>query len=161
MQEGKLVATLRHLCEAGVQFILVGGVAAVLQGAPIQTFDIDVVYSRDPENIHRLQAVLNSLDAIFRIQPERRLRPNETHLAAGGHLNLLTRFGPVDVLGSIGQQLAFEDLLPLSNQMDIGPGLRVRVLNLDVLIAIKEHLASDKDLAVLPVLRQTLRQIKP
>ena len=35
MAEGNLVATLRTLCESDIQFILVGGLAAVLNGAHI------------------------------------------------------------------------------------------------------------------------------
>ena len=160
MQEGKLVATLRRLCESEIEFILVGGLAAVLGGAPIQTFDVDLVYSREPANIDRLLAALQSLDAVFRVQPERRLRPDRSHLAGGGHLNLLTSLGPLDLLGSIGQDLAFSDLVPHSHEMDVGQGIRVRVLNLDTLISIKEQLASEKDLAMLPILRQTLNEIR-
>jgi hypothetical protein len=58
MPERKLIATLRALHAGGVEFILVGGLAAVLQGAPIDTFDIDVVHSRDPvlNPIHLISA---------------------------------------------------------------------------------------------------------
>jgi len=45
---------LRSLFEGGVEFILVGGVAAVVRGAPINTFDVDIVHSRSPENVARL-----------------------------------------------------------------------------------------------------------
>lgn len=158
MQEGKLFATLRNLVEGEVQFILVGGLAAVLYGAPIQTYDVDVVYSRDPANIDRILAVLQPLDAVFRIQPERRLHPNKSHLAGGGHLNLITRFGPLDLLGTIGQDLGFVELLPLSTEMEIGGGVRVHVLNLETIISIKEQLGSEKDLGVLPILRRTLSE---
>ena len=160
MAEGKLVATLRRLSESDVQFILVGGLAAVLNGAPIQTYDVDLVYSREPANIDRLLAVLQSIDAIFRIQPERRLRPTVSHLAGRGHLNLLTRYGPLDLLAFIGQDLGFPDLLPHTNEISIGEGMRVRVLDLETLISIKEQLATEKDLAMLPILRQTLREIR-
>jgi len=68
-------AILSALTQAGVQFIVVGGIAAVLGGVPINTFDLDVVHSRDENNLTRLLPVLESLDAVFRIQPERRLRP--------------------------------------------------------------------------------------
>ena len=44
--------------------------------------------------------------------------------------------------------------------MDIGDGIRVRVLNLETVIAIKEQLASEKDIAALPILRQTLREMR-
>jgi hypothetical protein len=102
--------------------------------------------------------VLDSLEAVFRIQPERRLRPNPSHLAAGGHLNLLTSLGPLDLLGSVGQDLGYGELLLRSSQMDIASGVRVRVLDLETIISIKAELASEKDLAVLPVLRRTLSE---
>ena len=159
MQESKLVATLRKLCESDIQFIVVGGLAAVLNGAPVQTYDVGLVYSREPANVDRLMHFLRDIDAIFRIQPERRLRPTGSHLAGGGHLNLLTRYGPIDLLATIGQNLNFSDLLPHSNEMDIGDGIRVRVLNLETLISVKEQLGSEKDVAMLPVLRQTLREL--
>ena len=73
---------------------------------------------------------------------------------------MLTRYGPVDLLATIGQDLGFSDLLPHSDEMDIGEGIRVRVLNLETLISIKERLASEKDVAMLPILRQTLREMK-
>jgi predicted nucleotidyltransferase len=160
MPEGRLFATLRTLCESDIQFIVVGGLAAVLNGAPIQTYDVDLVYSREQDNVDRLLKVLQDVDAIFRIQPERRLRPTGSHLVAGGHLNLLTRYGPVDLLATIGKDLGYSNLLPHSNEMDIGDGIRVRVLNMETLIAIKEQLTSEKDVAVLPILRQTLREMK-
>jgi len=160
MPEGNLLATLRRLAEGQVQFIVVGGVAAVLHGAPVQTFDIDLVYSLEPANVDRILAVLESLDAVFRIQPERRLRPARSHLAGGGHLNLVTRLGPLDLLGAIGQNSGFAELLPKSDEMDVGNGIRVRVLNLETIISTKEQVASEKDLAVLPILRRTLHEIR-
>src|SRR5262245_27580710 len=149
---------LNKLREAEIEFVLVGGVAAVLHGAPIQTYDVDVVHSRAPANIDRLLRFLQEVEAVFRIQPERRLRPNKSHLAGERHLNLVTRYGPIDVLCTIGDHLGFDDLLPHSEVMRVSEGLNVRVLNLDKLIAIKEQLGSPKDLAVLPILRQTLRE---
>jgi len=160
MQEPDLIGTLRSLCERDIQFVLVGGLAAVLKGAPIQTYDVDLVYSREPANVERLLNFLQEIDAVFRIQPERRLRPTVSHLAAGGHLNLLTNLGPLDLLGTIGQGLSYSDLLPLSDEMAISEGIRVRVLNLETLISIKERLGSEKDVAVLPILRQTLLESK-
>jgi predicted nucleotidyltransferase len=158
MPERKLIATLRALYDGGVEFILVGGLAAVLNGAPVDTFDIDVVHSRDPANVDRLRPVLEAMDAVFRMQPERRLKPNASHLASGGHLNLITRYGPLDILGTIGRDLSYRDLLPHSVELDISTGLRVRVLDLETIIAIKEELGGEKDRAVLPILRRTLEE---
>lgn len=160
MQQGNLRATLRSLHESGCEFIVVGGLAAVLHGAPIQTYDIDLVYRRTAENIDHLLTVLASLDAVFRVQPQRRLRPTAQHLLASGHLNLLTVNGPLDLLATAGRNLSYEDLITHSVEMDIGDGIRIRVLDLETLIALKQELAGEKDIAVLPILRQTLREIK-
>jgi predicted nucleotidyltransferase len=160
MQESKFAACLTALVQSGSEFILVGGLAAVLQGAPVQTYDVDIVYSRATENIQRLLEVLDSLDAIFRIQPGRRIKPNTTHLQGSGHLNLITRFGPLDLLASIGDGLTYEDLLPHSQEMSIADTVRIKVLKLDEIIAIKERLGSEKDAAVLPTLRQTALELK-
>ena len=160
MEEDKLIATLRSLYERDIQFVVVGGLAAVLNGAPVQTYDVDVVYSREPENIERLLKFLLEIDSIFRIQPERRLRPTDSHLTGGGHLNLLTSLGPLDLLGTIGQGLGYSELLALSDEMAISHEIRVRVLNLETLISLKEQLGSEKDVAVLPILRRTLGELK-
>jgi predicted nucleotidyltransferase len=158
MPSGRLAGTLRALREGGVDFILVGGLSAVLNGAPVNTYDVDVVHSREPENVARLLPVLESLDAVFRIQPERRIKPTATHLTGTGHLNLTTRYGPLDMLATIGRDLGYQDLLPHSSEMEIGGGTRIHVLNLEKLIAIKEELAGEKDRAMLPLLRRTLEE---
>lgn len=51
-----------------------------------------------------------------------------------------------------------QELLPHSTEMEIGGGLRVRVLDLETLIAVKQELGGDKDRAVLPILRRTLEE---
>ena len=160
MQSTRLLQTLRSLREGGVDFILVGGLAAVLNGAPVHTYDVDIVYAREPANVERLFRVLNQIDTIFRAQPERRLKPSESHLRAGGHLNLLTSYGPLDVLGGIGENLSYQELIQHSSELEVGDGIRIRVLNLETLIALKEQLGGEKDQAVLPVLRRTLAEIK-
>ena len=158
MPERKLIATLRALHEGGIDFILVGGLAAVLHGAPVDTFDIDVVHSRDAANIARILPVLDALEAAFRIQPERRLKPNASHLASAGHLNLITRYGPLDLLGTIGRDLGYQELIARSVELNISEGLSIRVLNLETLISLKEELGGEKDRAVLPILRRTLEE---
>jgi hypothetical protein len=58
----------------------------------------------------------------------------------------------------IGKSRTWEDLHAHSPAIEIEPGLILRVLDLETLIAVKEELGFPKDLAVLPVLRQALRQ---
>jgi len=158
MPAGRVVAQLEALAGAGVEFIVVGGVAAVAGGAPVNTFDVDIVHSRKPANVERLLAALQSLDAIYRVQPERRLKPAASHLMGPGHQNLETRVGWLDVLGTIGRGRTYEDLLPHSDEVDIGGGVRVRVLDLETLIAVKEEVGGEKDRAMLPILRRTLEE---
>lgn len=136
-----------------------GGLSAVARGVPVTTFDLDIVHERSPENIARLQPVLEQLDAIFRLQPQRRLRPNESHLSGRGHINLTTTNGYLDLLCTIGKDLTYQDLLPFTDQLEIN-GNRVRVLHLAKLIELKEEVNRDKDRAILPILRRTLQEIR-
>ena len=158
MPDSNFLTALRALHEGGVKFVIVGGLAAVLNGAPVNTLDLDIVPARDEANVARLLRVLDALDAIYRMQPERRLRPDASHLSSPGHHNLITNCGPLDVLGTIGGGLGYEDLLPHTVEMETGGGVRVRVLNLATIVALKEELLGEKDLAVLPILRRTLEQ---
>jgi hypothetical protein len=138
-----------------VDLIVVGGVAAVLGGAPMATFDLDIVHARDAGNLARLRAALDELDARYRDPAGRFLRPDPDALAGTGHHLLLTRCGPVDVLGAIGRGRTYADLLPDAPPVELG-GLRVRVLGLATLIRTKEEAGRAKDLAVLELLRRTL-----
>jgi hypothetical protein len=158
MPEGNLRHTLRLLSENQVDFILVGGLAAVLQGVPVSTFDVDIVHSRDVLNIQRLMPVLETLDAVFRMQPERRLKPNARHLSGLGHVNLVTRLGSLDLLCTIGDGLSYEQLLPYAESMNLENGLEIRVLGLEKLIELKEQLGGEKDRAMLPLLRRALEE---
>jgi hypothetical protein len=151
-------AILRTLDGHRVEYIVVGGVCAVLHGAPVATFDLDVVHLRSRENVARLTRALAELKAYYRAQPEKKLKPSESHLSGAGHQLLLTRYGPLDVLGPNGAGREYGDLLPHTVQMEIGDGLKVRLLDLETLIQTKQETAGEKDLAVLAALRRTLKQ---
>ncbi len=92
------------------------------------------------------------------MQPQTRLKPQISHRAASGHNLLSTRFGPLDLLGRIGNAHGDQDLTPHTIQVDLGEGLTIRVLDLETLIAVKEEVGDEKDHAVLPVLRRTLEE---
>ena len=152
------LAILQTLLDHQVEFLIVGGVAAVLLGAPINTFDLDIVHSTDPANVSRVLAALGELDAIYRAQPDLRLRPTASHLSSPGHQLLLTRLGPLDLLGAIGNGRTYPDLLTHTTELKVGPSLSVRVLDLETQIAIKEEVGGEKDRAALPILRRTLEE---
>lgn len=146
-----LEALLRVLHDAGVEFIVVGGVAAVLHGAPITTQDLDIVHRQTPENIQRLLAVLEDLDALFRpVLPGRRIKPAFEHLAGRGHLNLSTNLGPLDPLCVIDER-SYDDLIAHTDVITDGD-IELRVLDLSTLIAVKSRTGRAKDRMVLPVL---------
>ena len=139
-----------------VEYIVVGAVAAVLQGAPITTYDLDVVHSRTPENIQRLLLALTNLQARYRDLTGCHLPANAGLLAATpGHNLFKTRYGSVDVLATVGAGRDYDSLFPDSFEMDI-EGMRVRVLELFAVIALKEAAGRDKDKWVLPILKQAL-----
>jgi len=149
---------LQALLSNQVDFVVVGGVSAVLNGAPISTFDLDIVHSRAPDNIERLLQALEELNARYRQRPNQ--RPDRGHLSSSGHQLLSTRSGPLDVLGTIGRGLGYEELVTCSVEHEVSGEMKIRVLNLDTLIEIKEELDSEKDRAVLPILRRALKTIQ-
>ncbi|MBK8229967.1 MAG: hypothetical protein IPK72_05120 [Candidatus Eisenbacteria bacterium] len=157
---GDLLSMLRRLAAEQVEFIVVGGVGAVLQGAPIATFDLDVVHARNPQNVERLAHVLTALGARYRGQGDRVVAPLAAHLAGPGHHLLITTEGPLDLLGALIGGRDHEALAAHTIDFELEPGLVVRVLALEMIIALKEELGGEKDLAVLPVLRRTLAELR-
>ena len=151
---------LECLVDHGVEFIVVGGISGALNGAPLDTLDVDVVHSREADNVQRLVAALRELDAYYRIQPERRFRPDESHLSSAGHQLLATKFGNIDFLDSVTRQRTYADLLPHSKDLAISLETTINVLNLEMLIVLKEETGRPKDLAMLPTLRGTLEEIR-
>lgn len=156
--ETDFAAILNVLASHQVDFVVVGGIAATLQGAPVATFDIDIVHSRERSNIERLLAALHEMEAVYRFQPDRRLVPNASHLSSAGHNLLLTKFGPLDVLGSIGNAHEWPELIRCSEEVQLDPNLAIAVLDLPTQIAIKEEVAGEKDALMLPILRRTLAE---
>ena len=98
--ENRFLRLIEVLDRHEVRFIVVGGVAAVLQRVPVNTQDFDLVHDRARDNVERLLAALAELGAVYRDDP-RNLRPNESHLLGAG--NQLLRAGNLkfDVLGAI------------------------------------------------------------
>jgi len=139
----------------GVEYVVVGGVAAVLQGAPVTTFDIATLVKVDDANAGRLIAVLDALEARYREHSA--LQPTLQDLKKGGHLLLMTNSGPLDVLGFIGGGKRYEDLTDSVTTLKVGD-LSVPVLDIEFLIEDKRALGRDKDLAIVRVLEAVLRR---
>jgi hypothetical protein len=157
-KEADLPALLAQLCDGGVEFIVVGGTAAVLQGAPISTNDLDIVHSRTPENVARLLEVLLHLDATMRYDfAHRGLRPTAEMLAGKGQINLSTSLGPLDPLCELDAGQGYDELLA-HTRLVTDEGRQLRVLDLPMLIAVKTRAGRPKDRLALPILIATLRE---
>jgi len=142
-----------------VNFIVVGMSAAVLQGVPTTTFDIDIVHERTDENVCRLVRVLADMGAVFR-NDRRRIQPRETHLMGPGHALLETKFGDLDCLGTIDADETYESLLASSVPLSLGDGIEIRVVSLVRLIEIKRRAGRPKDRAALPLLEASLAELQ-
>lgn len=151
----KFLGLLRALLGHQVDFIVVGGVAALLEGAPILTLDLDVLVDQTPENLVSVLSALRELKARYRDPAGRHIEPDAEKLATMRLHLLETDLGALDVLSTIGGGLLYRDLLARTVLYRLEEA-QVRVLDLAAVIETKEHADRDKDRAVLPVLRQTL-----
>ena len=141
-----------------VDYIVVGGVCAVAHGAPLTTFDIDILYRQTPENLDHILEALSALDACHREPGDRHLSPQRSVLERGGPALFKTTHGSLDLLGTVAVERTFEDLLPNTIELSLESGFNVHILDLETLIDVKEKTGRPKDLAVLPLLRQTLAE---
>lgn len=146
----------RRLTDAGVEFVVVSGVSAVLQGVPFVTQDLDLCYRRTADNIKRLAAALAPL------KPRPRGLPadvptffDERTIQMGCNFTLEVGDEHLDLLGEMSAIGGFDQIIGDVCEVEIG-GVRLKVLSLAHLIATKEAANRPKDHAVLPTLRAFL-----
>jgi hypothetical protein len=149
-------AIVRVLAKHDVEFGIVGGLAGVMQGAPIHTQDLDILYSLLPPNPKRLLAATEELEAVFWGDP-RKLRPSLSHMESRGHKLLSTLHGRIDCLATIEDDTTFEDVATHFDWMELD-GTPVRVLSLPRLIEVKSKLTRPKDRLALLQLEATLEE---
>jgi len=138
--------------------VLVGALAAVAQGAPITTHDVDVVHARTAENVGRLMTALGRLNARYRGRPASApLPPDAAALVGPGHSLFVTDLGPLDCLGTIEDGMGYDDLVPLSVEVPLD-GHPLRVLGLETIVRLKRGSTAPKDRLALPVREETLRR---
>lgn len=147
---------LAALVEGEVEFILVGGAAALIHGAPITTQDVDIVHRRDPSNVARLLAVLEQLDASILDLARRRLPPTAQDLEAGGQMLLTTRMGRLDALGVLHDGRGYDELIGHTDVVDFD-GRELRIIDLETLIEIKSTTGRAKDRLIVPILLELAR----
>lgn len=151
-------SVLRVLAEGEVEFIVVGGLAAAFHGSARLTFDVDVVYRRSPENLHRLVLALTPHRPYLRgAPPGLPFRWEVETLARGLNFTLTTDVGDVDLLGEIVGGGSYDDLLPHSEVLHVF-GVPCRCLRLERLIQVKRAAGRPKDLEVVAELEALLEE---
>lgn len=150
---------LAVLARHEVEFLVVGGIAAVLHGSPLTTQDLDIVYSTSGENRRRLLEALEEMDASYADPAGRTIRPDLERLGSLRVHLLETRLGRVDLMRTIGRDLGFDDLIGRTLEMEVG-AFSVPVLDLEAIIETKEHADRPKDRYQLPFLRQLLEEVR-
>lgn len=148
---------VRVLTEAGVEFVVVGGVAAVAHGSARLTQDLDVVYARTPDNLERLVSALAPLAPYLRgAPPSLPFRWDTDTVRRGLNFTLTTACGDIDLLGEITAGGGYDDLLPHTIVLPLF-GLPCRCLDLEWLIRVKRAAGRPKDLVALAEL-EALRE---
>jgi hypothetical protein len=151
---------LTALSEADVAFIVIGGMAAVAQGATYVTADLDLCYQRHPQNYQRLSQALHPLHPRLRGAPaDLPFVLDAATLRAGLNFTLMTDVGDVDLLGEVTGLGPYEAVKAHAEEVELYAH-RIWVLTLPGLIVSKQAAGRAKDLLLLPELRalQMLRE---
>lgn len=145
-----------------VKYVLIGGLAAVLHGSPLPTLDADICPSREPENLVRLAAALEELDARIRTSDTPQGVPfprDAAFLSSVELLNLVTRSGDLDVAFFPAGGAAYDALAARAREVRARDTVIV-VAALEDVIRSKEAANRPKDRRALPVLRQLLEELQ-
>ncbi len=142
------------LARRGVDYVLIGGLAAVLHGSPALTNDADICPSRERGNLERLAHALRDLNARIRTvtEPEGVAFARDAEfLERMAMVNMITDAGMFDISFVPAGTTGYDDLVQRAVVFDLG-GIRVRVASLRDVINSKETANRPKDHAVLPLL---------
>lgn len=136
---------IEALADAGVDFVLIGGLAGIAQGSAYPTYDLDVMYSRKRTNLERLAAVLRRLGATLRGAPkDLPVLLDAKTLEKGGNFTFETSHGAIDILAYPAGAPPYEDVRSAADEIDFA-GRKVLVASLDHLIAMKDAANRPKD----------------
>ena len=138
-------ALLRQLTTRGLDFVVVGGIAALLHGADRNTFDLDICPAGDQQNLETLGKALIELDARLRgIEEDVPFVPDGRSLGRMQMLTLDTALGPLDVLMRPSGSPPYARLRQRAVRMDIGP-TAILVASIDDLLTMKRATGREKD----------------
>lgn len=136
---------LRALVEHGVDFVVVGGLAGLAHGSVYPTYDLDVAYARDRENISRMAEALAAVGVTLRgAPPDLPFQVDARTLENGSNFTFDCQYGSFDILGDVAGISAYEELRSNAEVATI-EDVEVRVASLDHLIAMKRAANRPKD----------------
>lgn len=134
------------LVNAGVEFIVIGGVAATAHGSAHVTLDLDIVYRRTLDNITRLATALEPLQPYLRgAPPGLPFKFDVPTVKQGLNFTLVTTAGHLDVLGEATGGGTYDALLPRTESREVF-GFEIRFVDLETLIYLKRAAGRPKDL---------------
>lgn len=139
------VPILVRFADAGIDFVVIGGVAGGAHGSAYGTTDVDLAYSCERGNLKRIATLLGELNAHLRGAPEDvPFHLDARSLEAGGNFTFSTDLGSVDILACPAGAPPYEQLRDAATVITID-GREVRISSLDHLIAMKEAAERPKD----------------
>ncbi len=147
-----LAELTKRLITGYVEFVLVGGFAAIAHGVLRSTRDVDVCCRFSEENLLRIQKALVDLHPVYRLRRDLPLELTPELCASLKNLYLKTDLGILDCLGEIKGVGGFEEVAKHSVELELPIG-KCRVIDLDTLIIAKEAMDRDHD-------RITVRDLK-
>jgi predicted nucleotidyltransferase len=151
-------AVMRTLADGGVEFILIGGLAATVHGSARSTRDVDVVYRRTSDNIRRLVHALVPYHPYLRgAPPGLPFRWDAATVERGLNFTLITDIGELDLLGEIVGGGGYEDLLQHTVTIQAF-GVECRCVALEQLIHVKRAAGRPKDLEAIAELEALLEE---
>ena len=139
-----LDSLLTRLLEQDVEFVVVGGYAAIAHGCTVLTQDIDICLSLTEASLRRLLAAIGDLHPVHRMAPARPPFDESALSTRWKNLYLDTDWGQLDCLGEISGIGSYERVLKESGTIDLG-NRACRILTIDALIRAKEALGRPKD----------------
>jgi hypothetical protein len=139
-----------------VEYVIIGGLAAVLQGSAYVTADFDLCYSRKKENLEKLVRALAPFQPMLRAIPDQvPFQLDLSALRSGMNFTLTTDVGDGDILGEVTGMGNYQQVEAFSEEMEIF-GINCKVLTLEGLIKAKRAVGRSKDLRILPELEALL-----
>jgi hypothetical protein len=136
---------LTPLVRHGVDFVLIGGMAGISHGSSYTTYDVDIVYARDRENVGRLVEALREIGVRLRGAPaDLSFLLDTKTIENGSNFTFVTPHGDFDILGHADGMPSYAELRAAAPLREI-LGLAIRVASIDHLIAMKRAANRPKD----------------